>query len=92
MTAKIFEEAERGYTTQEAVAEAYRCIKCQDAPCNKGCPAGIDVAKFIRQIANKNFGGAIRIIREDNILPGTCARVCPQKELCEGKCSSTELA
>ncbi len=74
------------------MAEAYRCIKCQDAPCNKGCPAGIDVAKFIRQIANKNFGGAIRVIREDNILPGTCARICPQKELCEGQCSSTELA
>ena len=92
MTDRIFEEVERGYTPQEAVAEAYRCIKCQDAPCNKGCPAGIDVAKFIRQIANKNFGGAIRVIREDNILPGTCARICPQKELCEGQCSSTELA
>jgi len=92
MTRKVFEEAEKGYTPQEAVAEAYRCIKCQDAPCNKGCLAGIDVAKFIRQIANKNFGGAIRVIREDNILPGTCARICPQKELCEGKCSSTELA
>lgn len=89
---RIFEEAEKAYTPQEAVAEANRCIKCQDAPCNKGCPAGIDVARFIRQIANKNFGGAIRAIREDNILPGTCARICPQKELCEGKCSSTELA
>jgi glutamate synthase (NADPH/NADH) small chain len=92
MAARIFEEAERGYTPQEAVAEAYRCIKCQDAPCNKGCLAGIDVAKFIRQIANRNFGGAIRVIREDNILPGVCARICPQRELCEGKCSSTELA
>jgi glutamate synthase (NADPH/NADH) small chain len=92
MADRVFEEAEKGYTSQQAVTEAYRCIKCQDAPCNKGCPAGIDVAKFIRQIANKNFGGAIRVIREDNILPGTCARICPQKELCEGKCSSTELA
>lgn len=92
MMDRIFQEAEKGYTPQEAVAEAYRCIKCQDAPCNKGCPAGIDVAKFIRHIANKNFGGAIRVIREDNILPGTCARICPQRELCEGKCSSTELA
>jgi glutamate synthase (NADPH/NADH) small chain len=92
MKSDIFEEAEKGYTAQEAVAEAYRCIKCQDAPCNKGCPAGIDVAKFIRHIANKNFSGAIRVIREDNILPGTCARICPQKELCEGQCSSTELA
>ena len=92
MKPDIFEEVEKGYTTQEAVAEAYRCIKCQDAPCNKGCPAGIDVARFIRQIANKNFGGAIRVIREDNILPGTCARICPQRELCEGQCSSTELA
>ena len=92
MAPRIFEEAEGGYTTQEAVAEAYRCIKCQDAPCNKGCLAGIDVAKFIRQIANRNFGGAIRVIREDNVLPGVCARICPQRELCEGKCSSTELA
>jgi glutamate synthase (NADPH/NADH) small chain len=92
MRDRIFEEAEKGYTAQEAVAEAYRCIKCQDAPCNQGCLAGVDVAKFIRQIANKNFGGAIRVIREDNILPGSCARVCPQRELCEGKCSSTELA
>ena len=92
MKGKIFEEVEKGYTPQEAVAEAFRCIKCQDAPCNKGCPAGIDVAKFIRQIANKNFGGAIRVVREENILPGTCARICPQKELCEGQCSSTELA
>ena len=92
MKGKIFEEVEKGYTPQEAVAEAFRCIKCQYAPCNKGCPAGIDVAKFIRQIANKNFGGAIRVIREENILPGTCARICPQKELCEGQCSSTELA
>jgi glutamate synthase (NADPH/NADH) small chain len=92
MKGKIFEEVEKGYTPQEAVAEAFRCIKCQDAPCNKGCPAGIDVAKFIRQIAQKNFGGAIRVIREENILPGTCARICPQKELCEGQCSSTELA
>lgn len=92
MKDKIFEEVEKGYTLQEAVAEAFRCIKCQDAPCNKGCPAGIDVAKFIRQIANKNFSGAIRVIREENILPGTCARICPQKELCECQCSSTELA
>lgn len=92
MNDKIFEEVKKGYSTQEAVAEAFRCIECQDAPCNKGCPAGIDVAKFIRQIANKNFAGAVRVIREDNIFPGTCARVCPQKELCEGQCSNTELA
>ncbi|MBW2057044.1 MAG: NAD(P)-dependent oxidoreductase [Deltaproteobacteria bacterium] len=89
---RIFEEIERPYTAQEAVAEANRCIKCQDAPCNRGCPAGIDVARFIRQIANRNFGGAIRVIREDNVLPGSCARICPQEILCEGKCSSTELA
>jgi len=92
MRENIFQEAEKAYTAQEAVAEAYRCVKCQDAPCNKGCLAGIDVAKFIRHIANRNFGGAIRVIREDNILPGTCGRICPQRELCEGKCSSTELA
>jgi glutamate synthase (NADPH/NADH) small chain len=89
---EAFRELEAGYSPQEAVAEATRCIKCEDAPCSKACPAGVDVVKFIRQIATRNFSGAIKVIKEDNILAGICGRICPQNMLCEGKCSSSELA
>lgn len=85
-------ELETGFSPQEAVTEATRCIKCEDAPCSKACPAGVDVVKFIRQIATRNFSGAIKVIKEDNILAGICGRICPQSMLCEGKCSSSELA
>ncbi|MBC8443859.1 MAG: NAD(P)-dependent oxidoreductase [Deltaproteobacteria bacterium] len=89
---EAFKEIEPGYSPQEAVAEAFRCLKCQDAPCAKGCPAGIDVSKFIRQITTRNFRGAIRVIKEENVLAGICARICPQSHLCEGECSSSDLA
>jgi len=89
---EAFRELEPGFSPQEAVAEATRCIKCEDAPCSKACPAGVDVVKFIRQIATRNLSGAIKVIKEDNILAGICGRVCPQSMLCEGKCSSSELA
>ncbi len=89
---QAFQEEWTGFSPQEAVTEATRCIKCEDAPCSKGCPAEIECAKFIRQIASRNFRGAIRVIKEDNILAGICARICPQKNLCEKECSSAELA
>jgi glutamate synthase (NADPH/NADH) small chain len=87
-----FQELETGFSAQEAVTEATRCLKCEEGPCAKGCPAGVEVVKFIRQVAARNFAGAIRVIKEDNILAGICARICPQRMLCEGRCSSSELA
>jgi len=88
---KSFEEIKRAYRPQQAVAEAARCLYCDDPPCNKGCPAEIDVLGFIQRIKTRNFTGAYRLIRKKNPLGAICARICPTDELCEKECSSTEL-
>jgi glutamate synthase (NADPH/NADH) small chain len=88
---KSFEEIKGAYRPQQAVAEAARCLYCDDPPCNKGCPAGIDVLGFIQRIKTKNFVGAYRLIRRENPLGAICSRICPTEELCEKECSSTEL-
>jgi len=89
---KTFDEIQQPVRPQWAVAEARRCLLCEDAPCEKGCPAGVEIVKFIKAIRAQNFRKAIDIIREKNVLAGVCARVCPQETLCEGRCSSTDLA
>ena len=80
-------EAVAGFTLRTAMEEAARCLLCYDAPCSKGCPAGTDPAKFIRSIRFRNVKGAAETIRENNVLGGTCARVCPYDRLCEEACS-----
>ena len=80
-------EAVAGFTHRTALEEAARCLLCHDAPCSKGCPAGTDPAKFIRSIRFRNVRGAAETIRENNILGGSCARVCPYDRLCEEACS-----
>lgn len=80
-------EAVAGFTHRTAMEEAARCLLCHDAPCSQGCPAGTDPAKFIRSIRFRNVKGAAETIRENNILGGTCARVCPYDRLCEEACS-----
>jgi dihydropyrimidine dehydrogenase (NAD+) subunit PreT len=67
--------------------EAARCLLCHDAPCSEGCPAGTDPGRFIRSIRFRNPKGAAEIIRENNVLGGVCARVCPFDKLCEEACS-----
>lgn len=80
-------DAVAGFTPRTAMEEAARCLLCHDAPCSKGCPAGTDPAKFIRSIRFRNVKGAAETIRENNILGGTCAHVCPYDRLCEEACS-----
>lgn len=80
-------EAVAGFTHRTALEEAARCLLCHDAPCSQGCPAGTDPAKFIRSIRFRNVKGAAETIRENNILGGSCARVCPYDRLCEEACS-----
>jgi glutamate synthase (NADPH/NADH) small chain len=74
----------------EAVVEADRCLECggahAPAPCTVACPAEVDVARFIAQIADEDPGAAAATIFEQNLLGGTCARVCPVEVLCEGAC------
>ena len=85
--AKYTSEAAAGFTHRTAMEEAARCLLCHDAPCSKGCPAETDPAKFIRSIRFRNPKGAAETIRENNILGGTCARICPYDNLCEEACS-----
>ncbi len=82
-----FDEVPLGYTPDEAVQEAERCLQCVHAPCVKGCPVGIDIPGFIQHIKNRQFGDAIAVIKEDNALPAVCGRVCPQENQCQGVCT-----
>ena len=74
------------YDTGEAVAEANRCLYCQDAPCIAACPTGIDIPTFIRKIGTGNVTGSAKAILSANVLGYSCARVCPVEALCVGAC------
>ena len=84
--AKNFEEVCLGYTEEEAVVEASRCLQCKNPLCVGECPVNIYIPKFIEQIKDKNFEEAARIIARYSSLPAVCGRVCPQETQCEGKC------
>ena len=73
-------------TKDAALVEANRCLFCYDAPCMKSCPTGIDVPKFIRQIATDNVKGSAHTIFVSNIMGAGCSKVCPVEKLCEGAC------
>lgn len=80
-----------GYDLGQAIEEAHRCLLCHDAPCSKGCPGGTDPGTFIRKLRLRNITGAIRTIKENNILGGACGVLCPTARLCEKECSATPL-
>ena len=81
-----FKEVDSGLSADEAIAEAERCLQCKKPLCIKGCPVCIDIPAFIRKIAEGDFPGAARAIKEQNMLPAICGRVCPQETQCEGIC------
>ncbi len=83
-----FKHMREGFDLAQAVAEADRCLLCHDAPCSTGCPANTEPAEFIRKLRFKNITGAIRTIKENNILGGACGVLCPTHRLCEEKCSA----
>ncbi|MHA1620203.1 MAG: NADPH-dependent glutamate synthase [Promethearchaeota archaeon] len=82
-----FDEVTQGYTEEMALAEANRCIQCKTRPCVKGCPVEVPIPEFIKLLAEKNFEGAIDKIKEKNVLPAICGRVCPQESQCEVVCT-----
>ena len=83
---KNFKEVALGYTTELAVEEALRCLNCKPPHCIKGCPVEIDIPAFIKLVAEGKFLESVKKIKEKNLLPGICGRVCPQEEQCEITC------
>ena len=81
-----FEEVSFGYNNSEAILEASRCLDCKHAPCVKGCPVGINIPGFIKEISNNNLDKAYDILTDQNAFPGICGRVCPQETQCESVC------
>jgi glutamate synthase (NADPH/NADH) small chain len=84
--AKNFDEVPLGYSEETAMLEASRCLQCKKPSCVEGCPVNIDIPSFIAEIKQGNFQGAISKIKETNVLPAVCGRVCPQELQCEMKC------
>lgn len=82
-----FQEVALGYTKEQAIAEASRCLQCPKRPCVDGCPVEIDIPGFLKEIQEGNLAEAARILKDKNSLPAICGRVCPQETQCEEKCS-----
>lgn len=83
---KNFEEVPFGYSDEEAIVEAQRCLQCKKPTCISGCPVEINIPAFIQLIVDRDFLGAVKKIKEKNMLPAVCGRVCPQEEQCEAHC------
>ena len=81
-----FQEVPLGFTEEQAILEANRCLQCAKPTCVEGCPVNIDIPAFISCIKEKNFNESIQLIKDHNILPAICGRVCLQESQCESKC------
>lgn len=81
-----FEEVSYGFTAEEAVLEASRCLQCKHRPCVAQCPVSVQIPDFIRLVMAGDFAAASETIARDSLLPSVCGRVCPQETQCEGSC------
>ena len=81
-----FDEVCYGYNKEEALLEASRCLNCKNPRCMTACPVGLQIPRFIAELAQGNIAGAAAVIAEDSSLPAVCGRVCPQETQCEGSC------
>ncbi|HZU76935.1 MAG TPA: dihydropyrimidine dehydrogenase, partial [Dehalococcoidia bacterium] len=81
-----FAEVARGYSLDEALLEAERCLFCPEQPCVAGCPVGNDIPGFIQKLTEQDFRGAYDVLTRTNLMPAICGRVCPQETQCEGVC------
>ena len=84
--AKNFDEVALGYTEEQAVAEASRCLNCKNPLCRTGCPVSVRIPEFIAKVVERDFDAAYDILTSTNSLPAVCGRVCPQEKQCESKC------
>ena len=82
-----FNEVALGYTEEQALDEAARCLQCKTKPCMKGCPVMIQIPEFVKKIEEKDYEGAYQVIAATSALPAVCGRVCPQETQCEKFCT-----
>lgn len=80
------EEVNLGLTEEQALTEAKRCLDCANPGCMEGCPVGVDIPRFIKNIERGEFLEAAKTLKETSALPAVCGRVCPQEKQCESKC------
>ncbi len=83
---KNFKEVVLGYTEEQALTEASRCLNCAEPKCVEGCPVAVPIPTFIKLIKQNDYSAAINKIKERNSLPAICGRVCPQEEQCQKNC------
>lgn len=84
------EEVNLGYTVDQAMCEAQRCLDCPTPTCMQGCPVGVNIPKFVKNIERGEFLEAAKALKETSALPAVCGRVCPQEKQCESQCIYTQ--
>ncbi len=85
------EEVNQGLTPEQALTEAKRCLDCPKPTCMQGCPVGIDIPSFIKNIERGEFLNAARVLKNTSALPAVCGRVCPQEKQCECQCIHVKM-